>query len=431
MDILSLGEKIKKLRKEKNMTLKELAGDRITAAQISHIERDKSHTSYELLDYLSEKLDVSIDYLLETKEMQSKKITDNLILQSEIYIKSNELDKAEQLINQVIQICKEYRLIDNYGKCNFLLGTINLKRENYNLVVNNFEKALYYFIKNNDKENIFKCYLNIGKIYVKEEFYKGAISHFDFAEEVLSESQIEDLDVHKDLYSNMAYCHVKLGESEKSLEYISKIEEIDSTNNIQEEVEVLVLKAKNLLNIGKYDDAKENFKKALELLEIEENKSGIANVYMTISEIYNELGDIDGVLEYSHKAYDIKKNDDDLIAANSLYKIIEAYIENEDYESAKKYCKIALANSIKSKNKFNEYQALKLYSNMHKIQNENTLAIEYLTKCTKIISELGNSDILAGLYLDLGQLYSDISKEKELEYYQKGVALYKQLEIIK
>ena len=89
MNILSLGEKIKKLRKEKNMTLKELAGDRITAAQISHIERDKSHTSYELLDYLAKRLDVSADYLLETKEMQSKKITDNLILQSEIYVKSN------------------------------------------------------------------------------------------------------------------------------------------------------------------------------------------------------------------------------------------------------------------------------------------------------------------------------------------------------
>ena len=53
MNILSLGEKIKKLRKEKNMTLKELAGDRITAAQISHIERDKSHTSRELLEYLA------------------------------------------------------------------------------------------------------------------------------------------------------------------------------------------------------------------------------------------------------------------------------------------------------------------------------------------------------------------------------------------
>lgn len=106
MNILSLGEKIKKLRKEKNMTLKELAGDRITAAQISHIERDKSHTSYELLEYLSERLDVSIDYLLETKEMQSKKITDNLILESEIYIKKGELDDAEKEIHQIIEIAR-------------------------------------------------------------------------------------------------------------------------------------------------------------------------------------------------------------------------------------------------------------------------------------------------------------------------------------
>ncbi|MGL4912590.1 MAG: helix-turn-helix domain-containing protein [Romboutsia sp.] len=431
MDILSLGEKIKKLRKEKDMTLKELAGDRITAAQISHIERDKSHTSYELLDYLSEKLDVSIDYLLETKEMQSKKITDNLILQSEIYIKSNELEKAEELINQVLHICKEYKLIDNYGKCNFLLGTINLKKENYNLVVNNFEKALYYFIKNNDKENIFKCYLNIGKIYVKEEFYKGAISHFDFAEEVLEESQIEDMDIHKDLYSNMAYCQVKLSQSEKSLEYIEKINKIDRNNNTQEEVDMLVLKANNLLKIGRYDDAKESFKKALELLELEENKSNVAKVYMTISDIYDDLGNMEGVLEYSHKAYDIKKNDEDEYAMKSLYKIIEAYIKSENFESAKKYCKTALANSIKSKNKFNEYQALKLYSYMHKLQNEITLAIEYLTKSAKIIDDLGNDTILAGLYIDLGQLYSNTSKEKELEYYQKGLVLYKKLEIIK
>ena len=130
MDILSLGEKIKRLRKERNMTLKELAGDRITAAQISHIERDKSHTSHELLEYLSQQLEVSIDYLLETKEMQSRKITDNLILQSEVFIKCNDLDKAETNLNEVMNICKEYNLIDNFGKSNYLLGDINLKEKN-------------------------------------------------------------------------------------------------------------------------------------------------------------------------------------------------------------------------------------------------------------------------------------------------------------
>ena len=115
---------------------------------------------------------------------------------------------------------------------------------------------------------------------------------------------------------------------------------------------------------------------------------------------------------------------------NSLYNIVKAYIQGKDFDLARKYCKMALAFSIKSKNKFNEYRALKLYSDMYRIQNENALAIEYLSKCTKIISELGDEKILADLYINLGQLYSNVSKDKELEYYQKGVSMYKNLDII-
>lgn len=430
MEILSLGEKIKKLRKDKNMTLKELAGDRITAAQISHIERDKSHTSYELLEYLADKLDVSIDYLLETKEMQSRKITENLILQSEIYIKCNELEKAEDEIDEVTKVCDEYGLEGYYGNCNMLLAIINLKRENYNIAVSKFEKALYFFIRNDDKENIFKCYLNIGKIYMIEGFYKGAIGHFDFAEEILMELQNEDTDISKDLYSRMAYCNIKLDQPNRSLEYIEKINKLERDSSSKEEVEILVLKANSFLNIGKYEDSREYFKKALEILEQEENKTAIADVYLNISEIYKNMGDADKVLEYSHKVYEIKKTDEDEYMMNSLFKIIQVYVDNEEYELARKYCKIALASSIKYKNKLNEYKALKFYSDMYKNQNESSLAIDYLMKCIKLISELNDDKILANLYIDIGQLYSRISKEKELEYYQKGVVLYKNLEII-
>ncbi|MGL6105673.1 helix-turn-helix domain-containing protein [Romboutsia sp.] len=430
MDILSLGEKIKKLRKEKDMTLKELAGNRITAAQISHIERDKSHTSHELLDYLAHKLDVSIDYLLETKEMQSRKITDNLILQSEVFIRCDELEKAEVQINEILDICKDYKLLDNHGKCNFLLAEVNLKKEKYNEAVINYEKALYFFIKNSDDENIFRCYLNIGKIYMKDEFYKGAISHFDFSEEVLNQSHIEDMDVYKDLYSKLAYCHIKLDNPNKSLEYIEKINTIDTKNNIKEDLDMMMLRGNNLLNLGKYEEAKECFKRTLEVLDKEDNKTDVANVYLTISDIYRNMGNTEKVLEYSHKVYDIKKNDEDEHMMKGLFKIIEAYIDSKEYDKAKKYCKIALSSAIKNKNKFNEYKVLKFYSDMYKIQNENNMAIEYLSKCISIISDLGNHKVLANLYIDLGQLYSTISKEKELEFYQKGVFMYKNLEII-
>lgn len=430
MNILSLGEKIKKLRKEKNMTLKELAGDRITAAQISHIERDKSHTSHELLEYLANQLDVSVDYLLETKEMQSKKLTDNLILQSEILIKCNDLEKAENKLKEAIEICDTYKIIDNYGKCNFLLADINFKKDIYSESIMSYKKALHCFIKNNDKKNAFKCYLNIGKIYMLEEFYKGAVLQFNFAESVLEDIQVEDIDMYKDLYSKIAYCYIKLNNNEKSLYYINKIDEVDSKNNPQEELNVLMLKANNLFNVGEYEKSKEYLNKALEIIDKDINKTELASIYLTISDVYKNIGDLDKVLEYSQKVYDIKKNDEDEYMMNSLFKIIETYIHNYDYDMAKRYCKIALASAIKSKNKFNEYKVLRCYSDMHKIQNDNMVAIEYLQKCINIVTELNDKKILGDLYINLGELYSSSSKDKELEYYQKGVCIYKNLEII-
>lgn len=430
MNILSLGEKIKKLRKEKNMTLKELAGDRITAAQISHIERDKSHTSSELLEYLAKQLDVSVDYLLETKEMQSKKLTDNLILQSEILIKCNNLEKAEEQLNEAIKICYKYNVLDNYGTCNFLLADINFKNGKYSEAVMSYEKALHYFIRNNDKEKLYKCYLNIGKIYLIEELYKGAIFQFEFAEGILNEIKIEDVDTYKDLYSKMAYCYIKLNNNEKSLYYINKMDEIDIKNNPDEELNAIMLKANNLLNMGEFEKSKEYFKKALEILDEEKNKTELASIYLTISEIYKSIGNLDKVLDYSQRVYDIKKSDEDEYMMKSLFKIIEVYISNYDYDMAKRYCKIALASSIKNKNRLNEYKILKYYSDMYKAQNENVIAIEYLHKCISIISELNNKKILADLYINLGELYSNISKDKELEYYQKGVCIYKNIDII-
>ena len=430
MNILSLGEKIKKLRKEKNMTLKELAGDRITAAQISHIERDKSHTSYELLEYLSERLDVSIDYLLETKEMQSKKITDNLILQSEIYIKRDALDEAEKEIEEIIKICEEYDLSENYGKCNYLLGNIYLKRKDSRKANFYFEKALFHFIKNDDKKRIFQCYMNIANIYFEDKFYQVALTNYYFAKEILDEINVDAPDTYKELYSKISKCYIRMNDTEKALEFIEKIGNIDNEYSPAQEVEMLVLKAKKLLAEANYVESKEYFAKALKIIEKEENKDKLAQVYLTVGSIYGEMGDNEKFLEYSEKVYDIKKNDSDEYMMDSLFNIIKSYIDSNEFELAKKYSKLALAAAIKSKNKYNEFRALKYYCDIYKYKGETDISIEYLIKCIEIVSKLGDDKTLANLYIELGQLYSGVSKEKELECYQKGVSIFKKLEII-
>ena len=61
------------------------------------------------------------------------------------------------------------------------------------------------------------------------------------------------------------------------------------------------------------------------------------------------MGDNEKFLEYSEKVYDIKKNDTDEYMMNSLYNIIQSYIDTDDFEMAKKYSKLALAAAIKIK----------------------------------------------------------------------------------
>ena len=75
MEILSLGEKIKKRRKELTMTLKDLAGDRITPGQISLVESGRSNPSMDLLEYLAFSLSTSVEYLMETEKTQAEKIS--------------------------------------------------------------------------------------------------------------------------------------------------------------------------------------------------------------------------------------------------------------------------------------------------------------------------------------------------------------------
>lgn len=430
MNILSLGEKIKKIRKEQNMTLKELAGHRITAAQISHIERDKSHTSYDLLEYLADRLGVSVDYLLETKEMQSKKITDNLILKSEIYIKCNDLEKAGEQINDIIDICKKYKLTENYAKCLNLIAEINYKKEDYSSAVYYYKKALYHFIKNEEKYNMYNSYVNIGNIYMLDKLYKVALTNFMFAKDILDESNIEDTDIYKDLYSKISECYMELNQKQQALDFIIKIDRIDNEEGVKEEVDILVLKAKTLLSIGKHEESKEYFNKALKIIEKEENKSRLAKVYLTMSKVYFEMENIDKRLEYSEKVYDLTKRDESQYMMESLFNIIECYLIKDQYDMAQKYCKLALASSIKNKHKYYEYKSLKFYSDMYKNKNEVENAIEYLNKCIEIVNELQDDKILASLYIELGKLYSSVSKEKQLEYYQRGVVIYKELNII-
>jgi transcriptional regulator with XRE-family HTH domain len=64
----SLGQRIKKVRKEKGLTQKELADNKISHSMLSLVENDVARTSIATLCYIAQKLETSLSYFLSDEE---------------------------------------------------------------------------------------------------------------------------------------------------------------------------------------------------------------------------------------------------------------------------------------------------------------------------------------------------------------------------
>ncbi|QED46513.1 helix-turn-helix domain-containing protein [Cytobacillus dafuensis] len=126
-----LGERIRKLRKQKKMTLEELAGKSLTKGMLSLIENNKANPSIESLHYIAERLGVEVSDLLEEISLQELRKT--LEKAEELYNFENLCETENQLIKteqdkEIIDLIKPYianltqgyesaRLLDIYSRC--------------------------------------------------------------------------------------------------------------------------------------------------------------------------------------------------------------------------------------------------------------------------------------------------------------------------
>ncbi|MEH7225951.1 helix-turn-helix transcriptional regulator [Bacillus sp. JJ1566] len=117
-----LGERIRKLRKQKKLTLEELAGTKLTKGMLSLIENNKANPSMESLTYIAERLEIELSQLLN--EVNYDELQDVLDQAEKIFVVSAEEvpDKYKQLISliesYVPQLNQGYvaaRLLELYG----------------------------------------------------------------------------------------------------------------------------------------------------------------------------------------------------------------------------------------------------------------------------------------------------------------------------
>lgn len=115
-----LGEQIRKLRKQKKLTLEELAGTELTKGMLSLIENNKANPSMESLAYIAERLGVEVAQLLNEGSVVALR---EVLEQAEKFYYSDEPDKYTKLIHliepHVSKLYQGYeaaRLLEIYGR---------------------------------------------------------------------------------------------------------------------------------------------------------------------------------------------------------------------------------------------------------------------------------------------------------------------------
>ena len=122
MEILSTGEKIKRARIYKRITLKELCGEEISISKMSCIENGKIKADDECLKYISDKLQIDYSYLVQDVYEQIK---DNI---KSVKKSKHSLEKIESIIKYNLDYSFRYNFNDL--ALNYILKITKLK--NYN-----------------------------------------------------------------------------------------------------------------------------------------------------------------------------------------------------------------------------------------------------------------------------------------------------------
>jgi len=432
MEILSLGEKIKRKRKELNMTLKDLAGNRITPGQISLVESGKSNPSMDLLEYLANTLNTTVEYLMESEESQAEKIC--LFYQNiaEAQILNNDLEQAGQNIDKSIYYSEKYKLEYRRAMNLSLRGDIYMEKQDIAAAQQVFLSSNVIFIKNNSYEEVIKTFLKLGKITLKLRGYQSASSYFKQAEKVFIDNQMGNDFLLGEIYYYIGHTYFKLENMENAIKYsyLAK-EKFNQINSKNEYANSLLLLANGYNKKGDIKNAIKYSKITLKVFKEINNLTYISEIENNLGRLFYEFENMEESFIHLNKAKEIRQKTKDLKLIDTLVNICENYIKLKSVSEAKEALKHILDYIEDGNNKeLCKYYLLKYRIEL--LEDNKNEAETTLLQALRFVKEQDQLKEAAEISIMIGKFYVDGGRSTDAaKYLNEGVELFKRLGIIK
>lgn len=360
MKILSLGDKIKSIRKNRDITLQDLAEDKFTSGQISSLESGKENNTIKLLKHISNKLDISIDYLFESEESQAKKICDNYYKTAECYFYEGDYKAAEKILLKSNKYIDEYKLNRQKADVLYLLSRIDYEKGEYDKARHNCLSANVIYTIENDNNKVVETLFQMGKISHSMNSIYSAVSYFKQAEAVIRENNIDDNITLVSIYFYLAKSYYLNDMTEEAIVYAGFCEE--KLNECSEErvyARKILKEAKDGLEHSDIKSASKLTSKASLLYKDINRKSQVGLIENNLADLFSQFEDNKRSIIHYNRARNIRTYTKDKALINTLISICSNYILIKDIKNCEE-----------------------LLNHLYSLINENEP--EYLIKCNLI-----------------------------------------------
>jgi len=432
MEILSLGEKIKRRRRHLDMTLKELAADRITPGQISLVESGKSNPSMDLLEYLSEALDTTVGYLIESEGAQAEKICTYYENIAEAHIMNEDFSLGEEYAEKSLYYAEKYSLEYRKARNFYLRALIYIAKKEYTAAQQLFLSANVIYIRDNNFEETANTFLNLGRITIELKAYHSAFSYFQQAEKTYLSNNIGKDFLLGEIYYYLSFVLFKMDSIDSSIKYsyLAK-EKFRQLEDKKEYGKTLMLLAEEHKNKGNLESAIEYSKKTLKIFEELKEYSCLAVIENELGKLFYEFGNIDESFVHYNKAKEIRISSNDEKIVDTLINICGNYIKLKDVARAE----TALEEVIERMPEADFMSMKEYYMLKHRIdllKNDDKSAEKTLLVALEYVKDIYMDKEIAEISIMLGKFYIDRGKEKiAAAYLNRGVDAFKKIGIIK
>lgn len=419
--LFMIGNRIKEIRKEANLTQQELSDGIITRSYLSQIEKEIVQPSLEVLAKLSSKLNCSVDDFF--KKVEDKKL---LLVQIKKDIKNAEMNLNNNLFDKIdILIQKKEYLnlaeLDHYykGILYWIHGKYQEKNKDYHKAISFYNKSITLFEDGNHSEEILRSLDSLGYVTSHLNENEKALNILHKAYRIMIYQQISGI-VRISVLANLGIIHGKLNEYYSAINYLQEARDLnDHVGTYYKSGEIFMALGVCNMELNRYTEAKNNYERALKYFKLNENKESEAGTYTNLGILFLYQKDYDLAELHLKTAIEIYEsiNAEARTQMNARIGLSQVYYSKDKLNKASIICFDIL--KFKEVNKYTA-EAYELLGDISQKQEDIDSSLSYYKESKKILieSSLPSESIsikIAGIYSILGEY------EQAVNYYKKSI----------